>query len=114
MACGLACSPMILLAVPTLHSCTQPWCGHCKRLAPTWEELAHAVSDNSLIKIATVDCTAEKKLCEKAEVCKEGFRLRGWVGRGTQTERHRQQLSATAMSSCLPLCLRSVVSALRG
>ena len=36
-------------------------CGHCKRLAPTWDELA---SDASLgANIAKVDCTVEKDIC---------------------------------------------------
>uniref|UniRef100_A0A915DFQ4 Thioredoxin domain-containing protein n=1 Tax=Ditylenchus dipsaci TaxID=166011 RepID=A0A915DFQ4_9BILA len=35
-----------------------PWCGHCKRLAPTWEHLGHALADkNPNIHVAKVDCT---------------------------------------------------------
>ncbi|XP_046674339.1 LOW QUALITY PROTEIN: thioredoxin domain-containing protein 5 homolog [Homalodisca vitripennis] len=50
-----------------------PWCGHCKRLAPTWEELAQKLSAEGKIKIAHVDCTLEdnKDLCNDQEV--EGY-----------------------------------------
>jgi len=50
-----------------------PWCGHCKRLAPTWEELAKTLSSEGKVKIAHVDCTLEenKELCNDQEV--EGY-----------------------------------------
>ena len=37
-----------------------PWCGHCKTLAPKWDELSNLPLP---AKVAHVDCTVEKDVC---------------------------------------------------
>jgi len=43
-----------------------PWCGHCKKLAPTWDKLKHEE-----VVVAEVDCTTNKQLCGKFNI--QGF-----------------------------------------
>lgn len=46
-----------------------PWCGHCQRLAPTWEQLAEMLNeDDGNIRIAKVDCTSDSKICSEQDV----------------------------------------------
>lgn len=54
-----------------------PWCGHCKRLAPTWEELGRKFLGKNGVNIMKVDCTLEinKQLCSEQEVHKFLARL---------------------------------------
>jgi len=40
-----------------------PWCGHCKRLAPDYEQVALSFDGESSVVIAKVDCDANKDLC---------------------------------------------------
>jgi len=42
-----------------------PWCGHCKRLVPTWEELATLVNKgpDASYRVAKVDCTKHSSVC---------------------------------------------------
>ena len=37
-----------------------PWCGHCKRLAPTWEEVATELKGQ--VNVAKVDVTQNRDL----------------------------------------------------
>jgi protein disulfide-isomerase A1 len=47
-----------------------PWCGHCKSLAPEYEEAATSLKEKN-IKLAKVDCTQEAELCQSYGV--EGY-----------------------------------------
>ncbi len=46
-----------------------PWCGHCVRMAPAWEQLAKQVGDAAVI--AEVDVTQNEDIAEKVGI--EGF-----------------------------------------
>jgi protein disulfide isomerase len=37
-----------------------PWCGHCKKLAPVWDELAQQLSEQKNVVIAKMDSTANE------------------------------------------------------
>ena len=48
-----------------------PWCGFCKRIAPTWDELSIKLDESkSDTKVVKVDCTVEsnKQLCSSFRV----------------------------------------------
>ncbi|KAI9917562.1 hypothetical protein PsorP6_012676 [Peronosclerospora sorghi] len=46
-----------------------PWCSHCKKLAPTLDELSEAEGlEDANVHVANVECTTEKSLCERFSV----------------------------------------------
>jgi protein disulfide-isomerase-like protein len=43
-----------------------PWCGHCKNLAPTWEQLAKSLKGQ--MNVGKVDCTTETAVARKYQI----------------------------------------------
>ena len=54
---------------PTFVKFYAPWCHHCQKLAPTWIELAAALT--GVANVAEVNCDLHGDFCRKQEV--EGF-----------------------------------------
>lgn len=59
--------PMTDILFSTVYA---PWCGHCKALAPEYEEAATSLKEKN-IKLVKVDCTEEADLCQSFGV--EGY-----------------------------------------
>jgi len=64
-----------------------PWCGHCQKLAPAWQELAKAFEKDETVKIAKVDCTLHQAVCQEHEV--KGYPTLAYFRAGRKVETYK-------------------------
>jgi len=64
-----------------------PWCGHCQKLAPTWDELAGEFAEDSSVKVAKLDCTAAQSVCQEQDV--KGYPTLAYFRDGKKVETYR-------------------------
>jgi len=55
-----------------------PWCGHCKKLAPVWKQLAR--HSQNKVTIAEVNCDDHGALCKAQSI--QGYPTLVWFGQG--------------------------------
>ncbi|KAK2578309.1 hypothetical protein KPH14_002584 [Odynerus spinipes] len=66
-----------------------PWCGHCQKLAPTWEELANSLRNDDSVSISKVDCTLYRSVCEQFEI--KGYPTLLWIEDGKKVDKYTGQ-----------------------
>lgn len=62
------------------------WCGHCQKLAPTWEELARSVEHDTTVSVAKVDCTEYRPICKEFDV--KGYPTLLWLENGKKVDKY--------------------------
>lgn len=61
-----------------------PWCGHCQKLAPTWEELANSLRNDNYVSISKVDCTQHRSVCGQFDI--KGYPTLLWIEDGKKVK----------------------------
>jgi len=64
-----------------------PWCGHCQKLAPTWDELAKKFEKDETVKVAKLDCTQAQSVCQENDV--KGYPTLAYFRNGRKVENYK-------------------------
>lgn len=66
-----------------------PWCGHCQKLAPTWEELANSLRNDDSVSISKIDCTQHRWVCGQFDI--KGYPTLLWIEDGKKVDKYTGQ-----------------------
>lgn len=64
-----------------------PWCGHCQKLAPAWEQLAKTLELDNEVTVGKVDCTQHRSVCNDFDV--KGYPTLLWIENGAKVDKYQ-------------------------
>ncbi|MCO5589563.1 hypothetical protein L7F22_043531 [Adiantum nelumboides] len=77
-----------------------PWCGHCKKFAPTWSMLVgmnEHLADSSDFHFGRVDCVAQGDLCSSNEI--RGYPTIRLINNGKKVEEFEGERTYESLST---------------
>lgn len=81
-----------------------PWCGHCQKLAPTWEELANSLRNDDSVSISKIDCTQHRWICGQFDI--QGYPTLLWIEDGKKVDKYTGQRTHEELKAYVSTMLR--------
>ncbi|KAL0113883.1 hypothetical protein PUN28_011311 [Cardiocondyla obscurior] len=80
-----------------------PWCGHCQKLAPTWDELANSLRNDDIVSISKIDCTQHRSVCSQFDI--KGYPTLLWIEDGKKIDKYTGQRTHEELKAYVSLML---------
>lgn len=80
-----------------------PWCGHCQKLAPTWDELANSLRNDDAVSISRIDCTQHRSVCGQFDI--KGYPTLLWIEDGKKVDKYTGQRTHEELKAYVSMML---------